>query len=199
VNKVERAFRELEVDLRQLNLRWALIGGLAVSLRAEPRTTQDLDVSVAVEGDREADSVVLNLRSLGYGLLPDGVFKRQDRDRIALVRLVANTDATRGVIVDLMFAASGIEQEVVANAELLETPLGIAVPVATTAHLLALKALAGRAKDVTDFASLMRVASERDIQQAREALDLISRRGYDGGKDLQSEFERLLELAPGQV
>lgn len=52
---------------------------------------------------------------------------------------------------------------------------------------------------MTDFANLIRVANERDIQQAREALDLISKRGYDGGKDLQSEFERLFELAPGEV
>lgn len=136
MNKLERAFRELEVDLRQLNLRWALIGGLAVSLRAEPRTTQDLDVSVAVEDDREVDRVVFNLRNQGYDLLDDELFKPQDRDRIEFVRLVASREATRGVIVDLMFAASGIEHEVVASAELLETPLGIAVPVATTAHLL---------------------------------------------------------------
>lgn len=46
------------------------------------------------------------------------------------------------MIVDLLFASSGIENEVVASADLLEVLPGLTVPVATTAHLIALKVLA---------------------------------------------------------
>ena len=98
-----------------------------------------------------------------------------------------------------MFASSGIEEEVVAASETLEILPGAAAPVATRAHLLALKTLAGRRKDVTDFATLAQHASERDLQEAREALELIARRGYDRGKDLQVEFARLLERAPEEI
>jgi hypothetical protein len=71
--------------------------------------------------------------------------------------------------------------------------------VATTAHLLALKTLAGREKDVVDFATLVQFASRRDLLAAREALELISRREYDRGKDLQTEFVKLLERAPREI
>jgi hypothetical protein len=48
----------------------AAIGGLAVAARAEPRTTRDLDVAVAVSGDREAEGIVLAMRSRGYREYP---------------------------------------------------------------------------------------------------------------------------------
>ncbi|MDQ3974793.1 MAG: nucleotidyl transferase AbiEii/AbiGii toxin family protein [Actinomycetota bacterium] len=37
---------------------FALVGGLAVSARTEPRFTRDIDLVVAVENDREAEAVV---------------------------------------------------------------------------------------------------------------------------------------------
>ncbi len=197
MNWLQPALLKLQVDLRHLGLHWALIGGLAVSLRGEPRTTKDLDVAIAVTGNRQAESVVRDFTCRGYRL--DAVREHLELNRLVSVGLVAGGVETRGIVVDLMFASSGIEEEVVAASELLEVLPGVAVPVATTAHLLALKALAGRSKDITDFATLTQHASERDLLEAREALELISRRGYDRGKDLQAEFARLLERAPQEL
>jgi hypothetical protein len=45
----------LDTDLRELGARWALVGGLAVSARAEPRTTRDIDVAIVVGSDSEAE------------------------------------------------------------------------------------------------------------------------------------------------
>ena len=53
-------------DFEVLGLRWALVGGLAVSARAEPRTTRDVDVAVAVNDDAGAEAAVLALRHRGY-------------------------------------------------------------------------------------------------------------------------------------
>lgn len=194
--RLYRAFRQLEVDLRQLRLRWALIGGLAVNVRAEPRTTKDLDIAVAVENERESEGIVGDFWARGYRLL-DAPFERADMDRMAGVRLTAPGEDARGIVVDLLFAASGIEAEVVASADLLEILPGLAVPVATIAHLLALKTLAGRDKDLPDFPLLLPHATASDVQQAREALDLISRRGYVGDKDrdLQAEFAKHLKMS----
>lgn len=197
MNRLQRAFLKLHVDLGHLGLRWALIGGLAVSMRSEPRTTRDLDVAVAVSGNLEAERVVGDFMSRGYRL--EAMREHLDLDRMASVGLVAVSPDARGIVVDLMFASSGIEEEVVAASEILEILPGIAAPVATTAHLLALKTLAGRDKDVTDFATLANHASERDLQKAREALELIARRGYDRGKDLQAEFVKLLGRAPREI
>ena len=60
---VEAALRRAVADLNALKARWALIGGLAISVRW---FTKDLDFAVAVAGDPEAEDVVHRLGGLGY-------------------------------------------------------------------------------------------------------------------------------------
>jgi hypothetical protein len=167
----------------------------AVSARAEPRPTRDVDVAVVVAGDREAEEIVVHLRHRGYVL--DMSVEHSDRDRLATVRLLRS--GTGDVYSDLLFASSGIEREVVAEAEMLEVMGGEFVPVARTGHLLALKVLAlrpdtalQRRQDHLDIRELLRVADDGELRRCRQALELIDRRGYDRSKDLNAEFERLL-------
>jgi hypothetical protein len=87
------------------------------------------------------------------------------------------------VVVDLLFASSGIENEVVASADRLEVLPRLTVPVATTAHLIALKALAGRNQDLTDLSYLIPAASPTDLDDAREAVKLIQTRGFNREQD----------------
>jgi hypothetical protein len=53
VSQVESTLRDVVSDLDGLDVGWALVGGLAVSARAEPRTTRDVDVAVAVANATE--------------------------------------------------------------------------------------------------------------------------------------------------
>jgi len=70
------------------------------------------------------------------------------------------------------------------------------VRVATIGHLIALKVLARddvrRPQDAGDLRALLRIATALDVSQARSALRLIADRGYDRGRDLQTELEKLL-------
>jgi hypothetical protein len=186
---LEAAFLRLDADMRALRLRWALVGGFAVSLRSEPRTTRDIDLAIVVAGDEEAEQVSVALGSRGYRYLPEGVLEQTDVGRLATVRFLSPVGEK--VIVDLLFASSGIEPEVVAAAELLEVFRRVSAPVVRTGHLIALKVLAGRAQDLADLETLFRYADERELLLARDALELISRRGFDRGKDLLREFARL--------
>lgn len=161
---LESALLQAQSDLQLLNLRFAFIGGIAVSVRGEPRTTRDLDLAVAVAGDSEAESIVGRLLARGYRF-EQTPLEQVDLGRIATVRLVTAQSDFRGVFVDLMFASSGIENEIVEAAETLQVLGVVAAPVATTGHLLALKTLAGRSKDVTDFATLVRYAEPRDVRR----------------------------------
>lgn len=45
-------------DLKELGIPHAVIGGLAVSARVEPRMTRDVDIAVAVADDAGAEEVV---------------------------------------------------------------------------------------------------------------------------------------------
>jgi hypothetical protein len=201
--RLARALVRLESDLTALGLRWAAIGGLAVAARAEPRTTRDLDVAIAVAGDRDAEKIILALRGRGYREIPVGaVMEQKDVGRLATVRLLVpegegEDGEEEGLIADLLFASSGVEPEIVAAAERMMLMQGVAVPVVRSGHLFALKVLAGRAKDLQDCQFLWRCMRPEDFQEARETLELIAERGFHRGKNLNAEFARILELASG--
>lgn len=45
---IESALRRAVADLDALKIQWALVGGLAISVRSIPRFTKDLDFAVAL-------------------------------------------------------------------------------------------------------------------------------------------------------
>ena len=104
------------------------MGGLAVSARAEPRFTRGADVVVAVADDRDAESLVLALQSRGYRV--EAAIEQEATGRLATVRLAPPTQTTVGVVVDLLFASSGIEEDIVAAAERIEILPALIMPVA---------------------------------------------------------------------
>lgn len=184
---VESALRRAVADLDALKVRWALIGGLAVSVRSVPRFTKDLDFAIAVANDSEAEDVVHQLRGCGYQ--PAEVLEHEYVERLSGVRLERSGS---DVIVDLLFASSGIENEVVTSATRLEVLPQLSAPVATTGHLIALKTLAGRNQDLTDLGSLIPAASTEDLDVAREAVRLIHARGFNREQDVAADLDKLI-------
>jgi len=184
---VESALRRAVADLDALRVRWALIGGLAVSVRSVPRFTKDLDFAIAVANDSEAKDVVHQLRGRGYQ--PVEVLEQEYVERLSGVRLERSGS---DVIVDLLFASSGIENEVVTSAIRLEVLPQLSAPVATTGHLIALKTLAGRNQDLTDLGSLIPAASTEDLDVAREAVRLIHARGFNREQDVAADLDKLI-------
>jgi len=170
------------------------VGGLAVSARAEPRLTRDVDVAVNVADDRAAESLVADLGARGYGVLM--VLEQQAAARLATVRLRPPGSGSEGVIVDLLFASSGIEPELVEAAERIATIGDLVMPVARTGHLIALKVLARddrrRPQDYDDLLALTAAATSEEIERARASLRLIQQRGFARGKDLLPELQQIL-------
>jgi ActR/RegA family two-component response regulator len=195
VRRLESALRNIVRDLDELGWRFALLGGFAVSAHVEPRTTKDVDVAVLVEGDADAESLAFALSQRGYTV--DSTVEHKKTGRLATLR----TMSPSGAVVDLLFASSGIEPEVVASASELEILDGLIVPVATVAHLIAMKILARddrmRPQDRLDLAGLFRKATAEDITVAIKALELIDQRGYGRGRQLLDELQHALdELGP---
>ena len=175
--------------------RWAVVGGLAVGARAEPRTTRDVDVAVRVATDAEAERLVQALQGGGYKVL--GVVEHDLAARLATARLSAPPADGNGIVVDLLFASSGIEPEIVAAAEAIELVPHLIVPVARLGHLLALKVLARddrqRPQDWDDIRALLREARDSDLDEARAALYLIAERGFHRGKSLLRELDEVVK------
>ena len=189
------ALRHVVVELQARGADFALVGGLAVSARSEPRFTRDVDVAVSVASDPEAEGLVRSFLEHGWRVLAQ--VEQDETARLATARLAPPAQViTAGVVVDLLFASSGLEPEIVAAAEPLEVLEEIVIPVATVAHLLALKILAQdestRPQDRVDARMLLAVANAQDLEETRVCLDLIGKRGFHRGKDLSRELDDLI-------
>jgi predicted nucleotidyltransferase len=194
MTRLEAALRQLAGQLSGFGRRIALIGGLAVSVRAEPRLTRDVDLAVAVEDDEDAEGLIRALTGVGYRIV--AVVEQEGTRRLASVRLAVPAESARGIVADLLFASSGIEAEIAADAEPIEVFPGFTLPVAHTGHLVALKLLARddrtRPQDAIDLRALSGVLTEAEADRARRALALITVRGYARGRDLGALFEKWL-------
>ena len=171
--------------LRQENVKGCIVGGLAVSARCDPRFTRDVDIAVVVDTDEHAEALMHALAS--HGLQMDGLVEQEAVGRLAMVRLSTED----GLSVDLLIASSGIETEVVTNAEILEVVQGVLLPVARTGHLIALKLLSvapGRETDAADLRNLAAVATQDEWNLASEAVAQIQDRGYARGRQLDDEL-----------
>ena len=171
--------------LRQENVKGCIVGGLAVSARCDPRFTRDVDIAVVVDTDEHAEALMHALAS--HGLQMAGLVEQEAVGRLAMVRLSTED----GLSVDLLIASSGIETEVVTNAEILEVVQGVLLPVARTGHLIALKLLSvapGRETDAADLRNLAAVATQDEWNLASEAVAQIQDRGYARGRQLDTEL-----------
>lgn len=197
VNILEAALRRIAADLGRYDRRWALVGGFAVSARADPRFTRDIDVAVVVDDDSDGERLVRLLLADGYRLLAS--VEQEETGRLATVRLSSPVGGG-DVVVDLLFASSGIEPEAVQAAEVTEVVPGLSLPIATIGHLIALKLLArddqARPQDLADLHALRAVATPADFRAARDAVRLIAARGFDRGRDLTAALKEIEQL-PG--
>jgi predicted nucleotidyltransferase len=173
---------------------WALVGGLAVSIRCEPRFTRDIDLAVAVGDDALAEALISSLLAEGFRLRLS--LEHDALRRLAAVRLVPPGESDDGVVVDLLFASSGIEAEICREAERVEVAGGLTVPVAQAGHLIATKLLAmapDRPQDAVDLQALRAHLTPGDRERARAALLRIEALGANRSKRLIELFDRWLD------
>lgn len=196
LTRLEAALRRIQADLSELGLRWALVGGFAVSARAAPRFTRDLDLAVAVPHDKAAETLVASLVARGYAVV--AVVEQTAVSRLATVRLVPPGESEQGVVVDLLFASSGIEVEIVAAADTIEVMPSLMVPVAKAGHLLALKVLsrddADRPQDAADIRALLDGLTDEEERLATEAATLIQHRGFNRSREIVADVRTALAL-----
>ena len=174
--------------LSRHQVRGCLVGGLAVSTRCDPRFTRDVDVAVAVDNDERAEALVRSLTRDGMRVV--ALVEQESVGRMAMARL----STAEGLSVDILIASSGIEAEIVAEAETLEVVRGVLLPVARTGHLIALKLLSvapGRETDAADLRSLVAIADKTEWDRASSAVALIEQRGFARGRELKVALAEL--------
>jgi Nucleotidyl transferase AbiEii toxin, Type IV TA system len=167
----------------------ALVGGLAVSARAEPRFTRDVDFAIAVDSDAQAERVIYDLQRRGF--LVAAAIEQTTTRRLATVRM---REAGDGPFVDLLFASCGAEPEIVAFATPLDV-LGVPIAVAAVGDLIAMKLVSRdpkkRPRDQQDLVELGAIADASDWARAAATIELIAQRGFSRGRDLRAGLAEL--------
>lgn len=189
--------RRIRDGLVRESAEFALVGGLAVSARTEPRFTRDIDLVVAASADAAAEHVTRRLVQDGWRI--DAVTEQEAVERLATVRLIPPRAIGTAAVVDLLFASSGIEAELVRDAEPLEVLPDVAVPVATVAGLIVLKVLAAssaRPQDEADLVALIGASNTADREQARRLATLVVERGFHRDRDLVADLDRRFSETP---
>lgn len=166
------ALSTISKELAVRNLRYALIGGLAASLRGRVRATDDVDLIILCSLD-EALALVSSLRKSEFSSLVE------DAEEIARTALLIPLihDPTN-IQLDLAVGLSGFEREIVERAD--PMMLGeVEIFVATAEDLILLKLIADRPQDRQDVEGIVDVqADEIDwnycMEIAQQLKDAVS-------------------------
>lgn len=188
--EIAETLRRAVGDLDAMRVDYALVGGIAVSLRTRPRFTRDVDLSLAVRSDRQAERVIRELIARGYR--PVAILEHERTGRLVTARfLIPESDAIDPDL-DLIFASSGIEQEIVADATWLAIPNVGKVRVARVGHLIAMKVLSAttdRPNDAADLQALFAAATPVEWRRASASLALITKRRCHRRRNLSALLE----------
>jgi len=156
------ALEALAVVFDGRGLRWFVFGAQAVAVRAAPRATQDVDVTLEV--DRSQLDLVLD------ELVAQGLNHRfpDIADRLLRTGSVLPLVHGRGMEVDIVVAGTGLEALALSRATRLPID-GVEVPVAHATDLVVMKVLSGRGKDLEDLRALL-ASDEVDLVEVRDLL-----------------------------
>ena len=169
--------------LERARVRFLVVGGLAVVVVGEPRTTADADAIVFVS-QAEAESLIGQAAATGFEVRED-----VERERLAATGTMR---FRRGRFqIDLITASLPFENAAYDRASLHEL-FGVRLPFPSPEDLILLKVLAGRGKDMLDAAGVIRRHGDRlDVDYLERTLLPICELAED-----MAPWSRLRRLLP---
>jgi len=163
------------------NIRYVLIGGIAVQHWSEPRFTRDIDATVVVQPGKEEDALAV-LTSVFTPRIPDFI-------QFALQYRVIPLTSSQGVDLDISFGLPGYEETVMERSVRVVIAGGI-FPICSAEDLIIHKMVAGRPQDTSDVQGvIIRQEGRLDFKYVDEWLTRFTE--LLEGADLVERFERL--------
>lgn len=140
---IQRTLADLGRALRTPRIPFALVGGIAVAVRGNPRFTADIDIVAAADVEH-AIGFLEQLAATSFEPLFPEV-----EEIIRTAFIVPLRHRVTGVGVDMALGLTGFERDLIARAE--KVRFGrTSLPVARAEDLLLLKLTAGRPRDADD-------------------------------------------------
>lgn len=152
---MEPSFEKLLVRLADANVKFVLVGGVAVSLHGYVRLTEDVDVLIA--GDAENVSRLLHsLSNYGEGFARE-LTAADFTDDEGAIRIVEESEQCQ---VDIFIRVSGLKFDDLAKDADRFVISGRTILFASKAALIRLKETSARERDRQDAAALRRLAED---------------------------------------
>jgi len=147
-NPLFQALRELCLFLDKSNLRYTLVGGLAVGIWSAPRATVDVDFLVALSTGESGNLSRLLEESGQFIFIHEApmIFKK-----VSLLR--ATLKSNPDIAVDFLFADDEFKKQMVQRSSVISIA-GFPVRIPTPEDLIILKLLSGRPQDRIDVAQI---------------------------------------------
>ncbi len=171
MNPLYQAVVKLQQRLSSAGIESAVIGGIAVSMWARPRATEDADFKVLLDRDGAED--------LLHVLQPD--YTPMQANPVAALRrngVLFVTDSS-GVRLDLQLADVSLDEAAIQRAQLIELEPGLSARVCSAEDLLIYKIISTRPLDQIDVENIVRSQGDKLddqyvlhwLRQLEQALD----------------------------
>lgn len=145
--------------------------------------TQDVDILISLEEHKWPSFVEAGIR---FRIEPRiaGALEFARRSRVLLARHTPS-----GIHIDVVFAALAFEEEVIAKARWVSVDR-VRIPLPATEHLIVMKAVAHRARDIADIESLLDANPRLDLAAVRRWVREFAR--ASGDREMLHALERVL-------
>jgi len=170
---------------KQSNLRGAIVGGVAASLRGKPRLTKDIDAIVL---EARAETLLMGGSEFGFTpRIPDALeFSRQTG--VLLLQYMPG-----GIDIDISLGALRFEDEVIDRSSWIEVGR-TQLRVASAEDIIIMKAIAGRPRDVMDIENILQMNPDLDIERIRHWVREFS--AVLEAPEIYDDLEKLLRRRP---
>jgi len=147
MNPVLEAALEIQGFLERQGWQFCVIGGLAVARWGQPRTTQDIDVTLLTDPGQEEPYITELLLHFAPRLSDAADFARANR--VLLIR------AANGVPIDVALGGIAFERLATERATRFEFESGVQVVTCSAEDLVVMKAFADRPRDWVDVEGVL--------------------------------------------
>lgn len=154
------ALESLTLWFKERNVRYSIIGGVAVAFLVTPRSTQDIDSIVWLDLD-QAGSFLDSGASFGF------VPRINDAlDFVKLSRVLLLRHQPSGLDIDISLAATPFEWELIERTR--KTSLGeFDIQLPTPEDIIVMKAIAAREIDYQDIRRILDVHKDLDLKRIK--------------------------------
>lgn len=179
----EKVLKSLTKWFAESTVDFLVIGGVAVSLLARPRTTQDIDVLSLLDESRWEDFVKSGSR---FGFVPriNDALEFAQKNRILLMRHKKSQ-----LDIDISFGMLPFEEESFKR-KIIRRIGAVNVPLPAPEDLIIMKAVAHRPQDMVDVAAILETCPKSDLKRIRQCVGEFA--GVLGKPEILSQLEKVI-------